>query len=225
MRQADPELFSEQTRYCLNEAIRLAREYNHPAADVEHLLLTCLSDSRVRNVLQELNVDIDLLQEQVISFLVSVRKETKNVDLGNETSITPFLKQTIDYAGRDAFVLLGDKQIFPEHLLFGMLEVPKSAACFILNDFGVHVGQRILDVLRIVRRKFGEPTEKINLISKPLTFQSRLDEKIKILFIEANPLSTSRLRIDEEIRSIQQSIRQSEFQTIRSRTLFCCTPY
>jgi|GEM_PF-1743392 methylase of polypeptide subunit release factors len=39
-----------------------------------------------------------------------------------------------------------------------------------------------------------------------------MDRPIKILFLAANPTDTSRLRLDEEIRSIDQALRQAEFR-------------
>ncbi len=35
---------------------------------------------------------------------------------------------------------------------------------------------------------------------------------IKILFLAANPIGTSQLRLDEEVRGIEQALRQSEFR-------------
>jgi hypothetical protein len=40
---------------------------------------------------------------------------------------------------------------------------------------------------------------------------SIMDKEIKILFLAANPFDTTRLRLDEEIRSIEQSLRLSEY--------------
>jgi hypothetical protein len=39
-----------------------------------------------------------------------------------------------------------------------------------------------------------------------------MDRPIKILFLAANPSDTSQLRLDEEIRSIDQALRQAEFR-------------
>ncbi|GEM_PF-1886852 len=39
-----------------------------------------------------------------------------------------------------------------------------------------------------------------------------MDRKIKILFLAANPTDTDKLRLDEEIRGIKQSLRQAEFR-------------
>jgi len=39
-------------------------------------------------------------------------------------------------------------------------------------------------------------------------------DKIKILFLAANPKDTDRLRLDEEVRAIQEALRQSEFRDV-----------
>ena len=39
-----------------------------------------------------------------------------------------------------------------------------------------------------------------------------MDRPIKILFFAANPKDTSQLRLDEEMRAIDQAIRQAEFR-------------
>lgn len=45
---------------------------------------------------------------------------------------------------------------------------------------------------------------------------SKTSKKIKVLFLAANPADTVRLRIDEESRTIDQALRQSEFRDIFS---------
>jgi len=39
-----------------------------------------------------------------------------------------------------------------------------------------------------------------------------MDRPIKILFLAANPKDTSQLRLDEEMRGIDQALRQAEYR-------------
>jgi hypothetical protein len=39
-----------------------------------------------------------------------------------------------------------------------------------------------------------------------------MDRPIKILFLASNPKDTDRLRLDEEMRGVDQALRQSEFR-------------
>ena len=42
--------------------------------------------------------------------------------------------------------------------------------------------------------------------------QQKVNNMIKILFLAANPIGTSQLRLDEEVRGIEQALRQSEYR-------------
>ncbi len=79
------------------------------------------------------------------------------------------------------------------------LEMPNDAALKLLSMYLDEAS--VLKSLRIT---------KIEL--HPTTRVASNSDNIKILFLAANPLDTGRLRLDEEIRSIEEKIRQSNLR-------------
>lgn len=93
-------------------------------------------------------------------------------------------------------------------------------------DFGFHAGKIGIDVL-IQKSKDFEPllsvinkqikniennqTIKISNLTNKIS-NNKKAEVIRLLFLASNPFSTSQLMLDEEIRSIDQVLRQAEYR-------------
>jgi len=130
------ERYTEKARRVIFYARYAASEYGSSYIEVEHLLLGIIRDSPgviVAHASEEHKQTIlETLQKSVDA--VSVMRETipTSVDLPLSDEGKHVLAHAAEQADR-----WGDRNITPEHLLFGLLAVVSTPACAILNKHGI----------------------------------------------------------------------------------------
>ncbi len=78
-------------------------------------------------------------------------------------------------------------------------------------DLFVSYENGLNQILRVLKSGNEESEECSPHQDTPFSFDS--SQKIKILFLTANPMDDARLRLDQEIRSIDQALRNAQFRT------------
>jgi hypothetical protein len=122
-----------------------ARHFNHDYIGTEHLLLGVLREEEgvAARALTSLNVTLDDVREQVESIVGTYHEE----GTGDQAPFSPRSKKVLELAFREA-LQLGHSYVGSEHILLGLVRVPKSFASQILLNLGVDLGK--------VREKVGE---------------------------------------------------------------------
>lgn len=99
-----------------------------------------------------------------------------------------------------------------ESLAFGVLERCSSSE---VRELRKKMEQ---DILQLLRSKIGRSgitvhnveLRQIDQIASPLLREQQTMKKIRILFVSANPTSTTTLKLDEEVREIEAKIRAAQ---------------
>lgn len=185
-----------KTQEAFQTAHRLAMQHNHQQLDVEHVLLSFLSQSEglVPQILQKLGAHPDSVRGELEAELQNVPQVT---GAGGQVYISPRLNkafdQTLDEAER-----LKDEYISAEHFLLVFADRVNGAAQRILNQHGVtkdavfQVLQNIRGAQRITDQN---PEEKYQALTRYGRDLTELARKGKL-----DPV----IGRDEEIRRVMQ---------------------
>lgn len=130
-------------------------------------------------------------------------------------------KQKINTAGSillNSRILTEDKKEIVENALWVIAEILLVLENLQIQFYGFQ--WPIQDKIRIISNQIrADPEHYSKLISVRNTLKQQYsvttakdDKLIKILFLTANPSQTTRLKLDKEIRAIQQALRQAKFR-------------
>ncbi len=135
--------FSDVARELLQRAAERAVQYGRREVDTEHLLYELAGNDAGAAMLQHLGIQPDELRAY-IDANAQRREPAQRVDEGR-MAVSPRLKSALDRA----FLVsreLGHSYVAPEHLLFGLSQVPDSFAGHLLQRYGV-TPQAVLQLL------------------------------------------------------------------------------
>ncbi len=194
-----PQNFTTKSQEAIQQAHRIALDYNHQQLDTLHLLLALLEQEEgvVLAVLRKFGIDLVSLKAKTESEVARLPRITIPSAIGfGQIYLTQDMAQTLEQARKES-VKLRDDYISTEHLLLGMLST-KNRAGDIFNIFSVQY-EEVLKVLSEVRgtQKVDspEPESKYQVLEKYTTNLTNLARQEKL-----DPV----IGRDEEIRRIMQ---------------------
>ncbi|MBI4262194.1 AAA family ATPase, partial [Candidatus Uhrbacteria bacterium] len=194
-----PQNFTTKSQEAIQQAHRIALDYNHQQLDTLHLLLSLLEQEEgvVLAVLRKFGIDLVSLKAKTESEVARLPRITIPSAIGfGQIYLTQDMAQTLEQARKES-VKLRDEYISTEHLLLGMLST-KNRAGDILGIFTVQYDE-VLKVLSEVRgtQKVDspEPESKYQVLDKYTTNLTSLARQEKL-----DPV----IGRDEEIRRIMQ---------------------
>jgi hypothetical protein len=111
----------------------------------------------------------------------------------------------------------------------GLYELGEHGATIYLRDYGRGIGEPKVICLAMKAEREGcqdmawgfwkkafelstASKAKGSLITRSQNRKAKVVRPITILFLSSNPLDTARLRVDQEIRTIKETLRQAEFR-------------
>ena len=165
--------FSDVARDLLQRAAERAVQFGRREVDTEHLLYELAGNDAAAAVLKRLGVEPD----DVRAFIDANAQKREPAATGDEgrIAVSPRLKSALDRA----FLVsreLGHSYVAPEHLLFGLAQVPDSFAGHLLSRLGVapqKVLQRLVEAQGDQREraaaKAPSPTPQLDQYSRDLT--------------------------------------------------------
>ncbi|MFC2035036.1 ATP-dependent Clp protease ATP-binding subunit [Chloroflexota bacterium] len=129
------ERFTEQAQEALTLSQELVRQYHHSQWGVPHILLALLRQERglVRDILQELSINVEAMNQEVETDLDKVPKITYDT---KQIYATPDVTELLTKAGEEAD-RLKDEFIGTEHLLIAMTGEERGETAGIIKRFGV----------------------------------------------------------------------------------------
>ncbi len=131
--------FSEETRHILKQAEREKDELKHPYVGSEHLFLSVLKDSRLKEIFKKHKITYDRFKEKLIS-LVGVGSKRSDFVL-----YTPLFKRVLENAVIQAREE-NNKIINPEIIIISILDEENGVAYSILNALNVNVDKLYYDL-------------------------------------------------------------------------------
>lgn len=137
---------SEQGNLHLQEAARIATEFDRPEVDTEHLLMALTSSEIIKTLLGQFKINEDDLR-------LYVENNAKRGESGKhrEVGVSPRLKDALNRA-LIASNELGHTYVGPEHLIIGLAEEGEGLAADILRTFGLTSQALRQQVTKVVGR-------------------------------------------------------------------------
>jgi ATP-dependent Clp protease ATP-binding subunit ClpC len=126
------EKFTEQAQEAIQASQQLAMQFKHSQWDVEHILLALLKQQQglVKDILSEVNVDVEAVQREVEAALEKTPKITHET---GQIYATPRITQLMNKANEEAD-RLKDEFISTEHLLISLVSVEGDSATVLQNS-------------------------------------------------------------------------------------------
>ena len=151
------ELFSEKSKILINDSQNKAIENNHQQVTPEHLVLTLFdqNDEYIKNILNDLNVDISKIRkdlEDIIQSFPTILGNNINIYFSSEM-VQAFLKS------KDLIKEFNDRYISPEILLYSILNCEKLKIFDLLQKNGLNKDTLKKSILKI--RK-GQTIDSLN---------------------------------------------------------------
>ncbi len=151
------ELFSEKSKILINDSQNKAIENNHQQVTPEHLVLTLFdqNDEYIKNILNDLNVDISKIRkdlENIIQSFPTILGNNINIYFSSEI-VQAFLKS------KDLIKEFNDRYISPEILLYSILNCEKLKIFDLLQKNGLNKDTLKKSILKI--RK-GQTIDSLN---------------------------------------------------------------
>ena len=151
------ELFSEKSKILINDSQNKAIENNHQQVTPEHLVLTLFdqNDEYIKNILNDLNVDISKIRkdlEDIIQSFPTILGNNVNIYFSSEM-VQAFLKS------KDLIKEFNDRYISPEILLYSILNCEKLKIFDLLLKNGLNKDTLKKSILKI--RK-GQTIDSLN---------------------------------------------------------------
>lgn len=198
-RNMQPNNFTTKSQEAIQQAHRIALDYNHQQLDTLHLLLALLEQEEgvVLAVLRKFGIDTMSLKAKTESEIARLPRITIPSSIGfGQIYLTQDMAQTLEQARKES-VKLHDDYISTEHLLLAMLAT-KNRAGDILQIFNAQYDE-VLKVLSEVRgtQKVDspEPESKYQVLEKYTMNLTHLAREEKL-----DPV----IGRDEEIRRVMQ---------------------
>ena len=141
------ELFSEKSKILINDSQNKAIENNHQQVTPEHLVLTLFdqNDEYIKNILNDLNVDISIIRkdlEDIIQSFPTILGNNINIYFSSEM-VQAFLKS------KDLIKEFNDRYISPEILLYSILNCEKLKIFDLLQKNGLNKDTLKKSILKI----------------------------------------------------------------------------
>ena len=141
------ELFSEKSKILINDSQNKAIENNHQQVTPEHLVLTLFdqNDEYIKNILNDLNVDISKIRkdlEDIIQSFPTILGNNVNIYFSSEM-VQAFLKS------KDLIKEFNDRYISPEILLYSILNCEKLKIFDLLQKNGLNKDTLKKSILKI----------------------------------------------------------------------------
>ena len=141
------ELFSEKSKILINDSQNKAIENNHQQVTPEHLVLTLFdqNDEYIKNILNNLNVDISKIRkdlEDIIQSFPTILGNNINIYFSSEM-VQAFLKS------KDLIKEFNDRYISPEILLYSILNCEKLKIFDLLQKNGLNKDTLKKSILKI----------------------------------------------------------------------------
>ena len=141
------ELFSEKSKILINDSQNKAIENNHQQVTPEHLVLTLFdqNDEYIKNILNDLNVDISKIRkdlEDIIQSFPTILSNNVNIYFSSEM-VQAFLKS------KDLIKEFNDRYISPEILLYSILNCEKLKIFDLLQKNGLNKDTLKKSILKI----------------------------------------------------------------------------
>ena len=141
------ELFSEKSKILINDSQNKAIENNHQQVTPEHLALTLFdqNDEYIKNILNDLNVDISKIRkdlEDIIQSFPTILGNNINIYFSSEM-VQAFLKS------KDLIKEFNDRYISPEILLYSILNCEKLKIFDLLQKNGLNKDTLKKSILKI----------------------------------------------------------------------------
>jgi len=147
-------MLSSELEYCLNEAFRAARDSRHEFLTVEHLLLSIVETSRVREILRACGADLAQLKPELQAH---VTESTPRLPEGDEREVQPTLGfQRVLQRAVFHVQSSGGKEVGVGNALVAIFSEKQSHAVYLLEKQGV----TRLDVVNYVSHGLSKVAEE-----------------------------------------------------------------
>lgn len=163
--------FSEEVRHILKNAEKERDDLNHPYVGSEHLFLSILKNSKLKDILKKHKVTYDKFKEKLISLVGVGSKKSKFV------LYTPLLKRVLENAVIEAREE-NNKVVNPEIIIISILDEEDGIAYTILKSFNVNIDRLYYD-LRIKKNNKNNKRKKL-LLDEQGTDLTRLAKEKKL---------------------------------------------
>ena len=131
--------FSEEVRHILKNAEKERDDLNHPYVGSEHLFLSILKNSKLKDILKKHKVTYDKFKEKLVSLVGVGSKKSKFV------LYTPLLKRVLENAVIEAREE-NNKVVNPEIIIISILDEEDGIAYTILKSFNVNIDKLYYDL-------------------------------------------------------------------------------
>ncbi len=163
--------FSEEVRHILKNAEKERDDLNHPYVGSEHLFLSILKNSKLKDILKKHKVTYDKFKEKLVSLVGVGSKKSKFV------LYTPLLKRVLENAVIEAREE-NNKVVNPEIIIISILDEEDGIAYTILKSFNVNIDKLYYD-LRIKKNNKNNKRKKL-LLDEQGTDLTRLAKEKKL---------------------------------------------
>lgn len=131
--------FSEETKHLIKQAVRQKEELKHPYVGSEHLFLSVLKDSKLKEVLKKNKVTYEDFKQKLIS-MVGIGSKTSEFTL-----YTPLLKRVLENSVIEAREE-NNKSVTPEIIIISILEEQDGIAYSILKSMKINIDKLYFDI-------------------------------------------------------------------------------
>lgn len=131
--------FSEETKHLIKQSIKEKEELKHPYVGSEHLFLSVLKDSRLKEIFKKNKLTYEGFKEKLISL---VGKGSKNSDF---TLYTPLFKRVLRNSVIEAREQ-NSKNVSPEIVIISILNEEDGIAYGILKSMKINIDKLYFDI-------------------------------------------------------------------------------
>ena len=131
--------FSEETKHLIKQAIKEKEELLHPYIGSEHMFLSVLKDSRLKDIFNKNKLTYDKFKSKLISI---VGRGTKKSDF---TLYTPLFKRALENAVIESREQ-NSKSVSPEIIIISILNEEDGVAYSILKSMKINIDKLYFDI-------------------------------------------------------------------------------
>ncbi len=153
-------MFSKRLQQVIEQAAIVARQYQSPMIDTQHVLFALLDDAVVVKILRGLKVDIDQLKQVISPYLSRTDYFWGSFFASDQLDFSPRFKNSLNIAFQIAREF-GHSYVGPEHMLLALLLEGEGLAAQALLRFGVTPQKLTQAVLNAVGGKGKAEKEQV----------------------------------------------------------------
>jgi len=155
------DVFSESAQDILDAAEIEAKRLNCSYVCTGHLLLALVKKVNMSTeALKNVGVNLAKIQLDIETSM----KDEQNIE-GGGTSLTPAVKEAIQVSITEA-KRIGSKQVFPEHILLGLVRASDGIAANRLKDAGINPETIYVELIHLYTRLHYEPQYPSNWVQQ-----------------------------------------------------------